>query len=318
MKKIVVLLGPTGTGKTEITVLLNQKLPLEVISADSRQVYRYLSIGTNKPQGKWEKINNEKLFIYNNTIHYLVDFLEPTLYYDAGSFYEDAKKIIEKIFLKNKIPIIAGGTGLYIKTITDGISDLPKRKTEIREHLIQLKNLHGSRYLYDLLLKLDPIRAEEIHPNNITRIIRSLEVIFQTGKPFSEVIKENKKNPMYDSLILGIIYSKENLKKRIYERTEWMFRNGLIEETLYVLNKYKNENIPAFTSIGYKWIIKFIKNEIDLETTKKKFIFDTLNYIKRQLTWFRKNTRIKWIYCDNLDKEKIVENIYTEIVKFLN
>ncbi|MCS7231456.1 MAG: tRNA (adenosine(37)-N6)-dimethylallyltransferase MiaA [Elusimicrobiota bacterium] len=318
MKKIVILVGPTGVGKTEIVSYLNEKMPIEVISADSRQVYKYLSIGTNKPQGQWVKTKKDNLFIYKNTVHYLVDFLEPTQQYSAGLFYEDSKNIINKIFLKNKIPIIVGGTGLYIKTLTNGISLLPKRNVEIRNYLTDLKNKYGNQYLYNLLQKLDPTRAKEIHQNNIQRIIRSLEVILQTGMPFSQIVKKNYIQSEYKSLILGINYNKENIRKRIHERTEWMFKNGIIEETIWVLNKYKDENIPAFSSIGYKWIIKLIKKEIDQNLAKKKFIYETLNYIKRQITWFKKDNRIKWIYCDNLNIEKIVEIIYKEIIDFYN
>lgn len=319
MNKVVVLVGHTGVGKTDIATYINKKIPIEVISADSRQVYKYLSIGTNKPKGSWEKINNEKFFIYNNTIHHLVDFLEPTQQYNAGSFYEDAKNIIEKIILKNKIPILVGGTGLYIKTITDGISILPKRDIKIREELLKLKETYGKQYLYDLLKKLDPLRAKEIHPNNIQRIIRSLEVIFQTGKPFSEIVKKNIEKPQYESLIFGLSYSnKDIIKKRIYERTEQMFKDGIIEETIYVIKKYKDENIPAFSSIGYKWIIKLIKKEIDQDTAKKNLIKDTLSYIKRQITWFKKDKRIIWLFCDEMNREKIVEIIYKEINKFYN
>lgn len=317
MKKIVVLVGPTGVGKTEIATYINEKLPIEVISADSRQIYKYLSVGTNKPQGNWQKIGNDELFIYNNTIHHLVDFLEPTYQYDAGSFYEDARNIIEKIISKNKIPMLVGGTGFYIKTITDGLSILPKRDPQIRNQLMQLKEAYGKQYLYDLLKKLDPIRANEIHPNNIHRIIRSLEIILKTGIPFSEIIKKNIKQQPYKSLLFGITYSnKETIKKRIYERTEQMFKNGIIEETIYVLDKYKDENIPAFSSIGYKWVIKFIKKEIDLDTAKKNLMKDTLNYIKRQMTWFKKDKRIQWLFCDDIDNKKISDIICREINKF--
>lgn len=317
MKKVVVLLGPTGVGKTEIVTHLSKKIPIEVVSADSRQIYKYLSVGTNKPPGSWKKIDNERFFIYENIIHHLVDFLEPTQQYNAGSFYEDAKKIIEKIILKNKIPILVGGTGLYIKTITDGISILPKRDTKLREYLSKLKESYGNQYLYDLLKKLDPNRAEEIHPNNTQRIIRSLEIILQTGIPFSEIVKKSPKQSQYESLIFGLLYSNKNfIKKRIYERTEQMFKNGIVEETMYVLNKYQNENIPAFSSIGYRWIIKLIKKEINQDTAKEKLIKDTLSYIKRQVTWFKKDKKIIWLFCDELSREKIIEIIYREINKF--
>jgi tRNA dimethylallyltransferase len=305
-KKVILIVGPTGSGKTEVAVELCHKLPAEIISADSRQVYKYLSIGTNKPIGKWE--NNE--YIYKGIPYHLVDFLEPYLCYDASRFYNDTSLLISKIWSKNKVSLIVGGTGLYIKTITEGISVLPKKNEEIRGYLSQLVNLYGKNYLYTMLKTFDPQRAKEIHPNNIQRIIRSLEIILQTGKPFTQIVSENPKTKPYDTIIFGLYYDKKILFNRIYERTKQMFQNGIIEETRQLLSQGFSETLPAFSSIGYNWIIKYIKGEISLEYAEKNFVKDTMEYIKRQMVWFKKDKNIQWINCENMSIKEVVEHIY--------
>ncbi|MFN3551110.1 MAG: tRNA (adenosine(37)-N6)-dimethylallyltransferase MiaA [Endomicrobiia bacterium] len=316
--KIPIIVGVTASGKTEIAVKLKEKFSLEIISADSRQIYKYLSIGTNKPQGKWVKINDDFVFVYKDVNYHLVDFLEPDKEYNALEFYKDATKCINKIFKNHNLAVIVGGTGLYIKTITDGISLLPKRSNKIREELKEKLEFYGKEYLYNMLYKLDPKRAKEIHPNNINRIIRSLEIIIQTGEPFSELVKKLPKTKSYDVVIVGFYLSKQLIKKRIISRTEWMFKNGVIEETRELLNKGYDATIPAFTSIGYNWIVKFINNEISLDTAKENFIKDTLDYAKRQMTWFKKDKRIFWIDCDTLSEKEVVKKIYDKISKELN
>jgi tRNA dimethylallyltransferase len=312
--KVVIIVGPTGTGKTETTVELCQKLPAEIISADSRQVYKYLTIGTNKPIGKWI----EGIYIYKNIPYHLVDFLEPHLCYDANKFYNDASDLINKIWSKNKIPFIVGGTGLYIKTITEGITILPKKDERIRNYLIQLANLYGKNYLYNMLKTYDPQRAKEVHPNNIQRIIRSLEIILQTGKPFTQIVTENPKTKSYDTIIFGLYYDKKILFNRIVERTKQMFQNGIIEETKQLLSKGVKETAPVFSSIGYRWVIKFINNEISFEETQKSFIKDTMDYIKRQIVWFKKDKNIQWINCGDMSIKDIVNFIYEATLKNLS
>jgi tRNA dimethylallyltransferase len=312
-KKVILIVGPTGSGKTEVAVELCHKLPAEIISADSRQVYKYLSIGTNKPIGKWE--NNE--YIYKGIPYHLVDFLEPYLCYDANKFYNDASFLITKIWSKNKIPFIVGGTGLYIKTITDGITLLPGKDEKIRSYLLQLANLYSKSYLYNMLKTYDPQRAKEIHPNNIQRIIRSLEIILQTGKPFSQIVAENPKTKSYDTIIFGLYYNKKTLFNKIVERTRQMFKNSVVEETKDVLSQYKKENLPALSSIGYRWIIKFLNNEIPIEKAEKNFVKDTMEYIKRQMVWFKKDKNIQWINCENISIKEVVEHIYEISYKYI-
>lgn len=318
MTKIPVIVGVTSSGKTEAAVRLKEKISLEIISADSRQVYKYLSIGTNKPQGNWIKINNELVFVYKDVNYHLVDFVEPNEEYNAGRFYIDATTYIDRILQNQNLPIIVGGTGLYIKTITDGISVLPKKNEEIRKELREKSELYGRKYLYNMLSKLDPERAKEVHPNNIHRIIRSLEIVIQTGEPFSKLVKKLPKTKKYDVVIIGLYLSRELIKNKIFLKTEQMFKNGIIEETKELLNRGYSSTIPALSSIGYNWVIKYLNNEIDLSTAKENFIKDTLDYTKRQMTWFKKDKRIFWINCDILSEEEIVNKVYNTICKELN
>lgn len=317
MTKIVAIVGPTGSGKTEIAIELSKKIELEIISADSRQVYKYLNIGTNKPSGRWEKINNENIFIYKSVPYHLVDFLEPDQQYDAALFYLDSSNLIKKICSNKKLPLIVGGTGFYIKTLTDGISFLPKRNQNIRNYLLELTNKYGKHYLYNMLEQLDPERAKQIHPNNIQRIIRSLEIILQCNKPFSELVKENPKYEPYSVLLVGIYVDKALLYQQIIKRTEWMLKNGMIEETKELISKGYPETIPAFSSIGYKWILKLLRNEINLETTKNNIVKDTMAYIKQQFTWFKKDKRILWINNNYQNTNDIINEIYKHIQNFL-
>jgi tRNA dimethylallyltransferase len=318
MTKLPIILGPTSVGKTEVAVDLKGYLPIEIISADSRQIYKYLTVGTNKPQGSWVNVSNlGNVYIYKNVYYHLVDFIEPDEEYNAGRFYEDASFCIKKILNRGNIPLVVGGTGLYIKTLTDGISILPKRSKEIRENLQQLLNLYGREYLYTLLLKYDPQRAKEIHPNNVQRIIRSLEIIMQTGEPFSKLVKKMPRTKSYNVILVGLYLSRDKLKNNILKRTEWMFKNGIIEETKNLLEKGYSKDIPALTSIGYKWIIKYLNKEIDINTAKDNFIKDTLNYAKRQMVWFKKDERIKWINCDDLSYDEISEKLYNLLIKEL-
>ncbi|MCX7956942.1 MAG: tRNA (adenosine(37)-N6)-dimethylallyltransferase MiaA [Endomicrobia bacterium] len=317
MKKIVILLGPTCCGKTEISTQLKSVIPIEIISADSRQIYKHLNIGTNKPPGQWLTENNKKYYIYKDIIHHLVDFVDPDSYYNVAKFYSDASKAIDDIYQKEKIPIIVGGTGLYIKSLTDGITELPQKNESIRLQLIDCLKTHGKEFLYKKLTELDPLRAKEIHPNNIQRVIRSLEIILQTGEPFSTTIKNYPKTKTYNYLAIGLIYNKNLLKEKITQRTEWMFKNGIVEETQNTITKY-GENIPALTSIGYRWVIKLIKNEISLQEAKSNFTKDTLNYAKRQITWFKKEKNIKWINCEEYNsQEEISKLINNYIIKEL-
>ncbi len=318
MTKLPAILGPTSVGKTEVAVNLKNCLPIEIVSADSRQIYKFLTIGTNKPQGKWVNVNNlGDVYIYKDVYYHLVDFVEPTDEYNAGRFYEDASFCIEKILNRENIPLVVGGTGLYIKTLSDGISILPKRNKEIRKNLQQLLNLYGREYLYSLLLKYDPQRAKEIHPHNIQRIIRSLEIIIQSGETFSNLVKKMPKTKSYDVVLIGLYLSKDKLKNNILKRTEWMFENGVIEETKSLLEKGYNKDIPALTSIGYKWIIKYLNNEINISNAKENFIKDTLHYAKRQMVWFKKDKRIKWINCDDLSFDEISKKLYDLLIKEL-
>lgn len=318
MNKVVILVGPTGVGKTETAVELSTKINTEIISADSRQVYKYLSVGTNKPKGKWEKVGKEKVFIYKNVPYHLVDFLSPLQQYNAGSFYNDASVLIKKIQNKNKLPLIVGGTGLYIKTITDGISILPTRDESLRKNLLSIANIYGKEFLYSMLSNLDPQRAKEIHPNNLHRIIRSLEIIIKTGQPFSKVVQDYPKTHRFDCIIIGLSIDKSTLKSRIVKRTEEMLTSGMIEETQQLIDKGVPETAPAFTSIGYKWVIKFLKKEISFDLMKENIIKDTMEYIKRQMVWFKKDKRIIWIELDNLNIDIAVKKVYNEICKNLN
>ncbi len=312
---IPVILGQTGTGKTQLGMELASHLNIEIISSDSRQIYKYLTIGTNKPVGEWKSFDGDnKFYVYQGINFHLVDFLNPKQEYNAGMFVSDTTKVVSEIKKRKNIPIIIGGTGLYIKSFVDGLSLLPERNQKIRDELENLYKIYGSKYLYQLLFKLDPKRAIEIHPNNVHRIIRALEIIKITQKPVSSLIKEIPKTKKHKVVMIGLKINKETLKKRIILRTDFMFKNGLIEETKNLLSKGYSKTDPGLSSIGYNWVIEFIQGKIDLKTAKENFVKDTLRYAKNQNVWFKKDNRIIWLDCDSLNFKQLI-NKTIQLVK---
>lgn len=298
------IVGQTASGKTQVGVELAKLVDGEIISCDSRQVYKYLDIGTNK-----EGILVKNLRFIDNIPQYLTDIIKPDEIYSAGNFLKDATSIIEKIKKKNKVPIIVAGTGLYLKSLINGLAPLPQKNENIRQKLYKKTKIE----LYSELKKIDPIAANKIHPNNIQRIIRALEVYYLTGFPISYFHSSSpsfKKGTKYKILQFGLLWNKQKLRERIKKRIEKMLNSGLIEETKKVLKLGYDESCPAFQSIGYKQILLYIKNVISYEEMKEKIFFDTWQYAKRQLTWFRKDKTINWIkISDDFSPQNIAYKI---------
>lgn len=274
--KVIAIVGATASGKTGYAVELAKRINGEIVSADSRLVYKGFDIGTAKPT----------LEECQGVPHHMIDLVEPEFDYSAGLYTDDAEKVIFDILERGKVPIVAGGTGLYYRLLLENY-DAPKVEPdyELREKL----SAHSSPELFDMLEKLDAERATEIKANDKKKLIRAIELAKNLKKPLSEY----KKEPIFDVEWIGLNYPREELYDRINKRVDLMVKNGLVEETEHLLQKHGRIKNLVYT-IGYQEMIAYMDNILTLEEAKERLKQNTRNYAKRQLTWFRKNQLIKW------------------------
>lgn len=297
LPKIIVVSGPTASGKTDLAIHLAKKFGGEVICADSRTVYRYMDIGTAKPIRKGQKPKKDKDRYLYYTVkavpHYALDIVNPDQNYSVADFKELAVNIANSMIERGKIPFLVGGTGLYIKAVVDNL-DFPENASspKIRQQLEKEIEKYGLARLCKKLLKLDPAAEKFIDPKNPRRIIRALEVILTTGQKFSDQRKKGKK--IFDALQIGIKVDKEVLKERISKRVEKMAKAGFIDEVKKLKKKYGCKT-PAMSGIGYKQFCLYLDKKISFEQAKENFKLGDRHYSKRQMTWFKKDKRVKWI-----------------------
>lgn len=297
LKKVLIILGPTASGKSDLAVKLAAQLNGEVISADSRQVYRGLDIGTGKIKVAEPRIKNKELgkkgIFYKGIRHYLIDVVEPNKDFTVVDYKRLAEKAIKEILSIGKLPIVCGGTGLYIRALTENLS-IPKIKIDLklRKKLEAEMEKCGLARLAEKLKKLDPLSAKMIDLKNPRRVIRALEVVINSGKSFSS--QQKKKKTKYEFLELGIKIPDEKLKKNISKRVDGMFKQGLVEEIKKIARKY-GKTIKALDTIGYREVIDFLEGKNTEKEVKEKIEINTWHYAKRQMTWFRKDKKIKWI-----------------------
>ncbi|KKR89280.1 MAG: tRNA dimethylallyltransferase [Candidatus Wolfebacteria bacterium GW2011_GWA2_42_10] len=286
--KIIVIVGPTASGKSDLAIKIAGKFNSEIISADSRQIYRGMDIGTAKPA----KTEIRKI------PHHLIDIKNPDENYTVAQYKKDCLKAIKMVLAKNKIPVLVGGTGLYIKTIADNL-EIPEVKPDfqLREKLEKELKSKGLDYLYQKLIELDPEAAYIIDSKNPRRIVRALEITLKTEKPFSQQRKSGKK--LFNCLKIGISLPKEKLREKINKRADKILKNGLIKEVKNLIKKYPFD-IPAFDAIGYREIINYLQGKVSLDETTALIKKNTWRYAKRQITWFKKDKKIIWI--DNPQK----------------
>jgi tRNA dimethylallyltransferase len=284
--KIIVILGPTSSGKSDVAIRLAKKFNGEIISADSRQIYRGMDVGTGKINGTWSI--KQKAFISEGIAHYMIDVVSPKTIFSAAQFKKKADKIISDILKRGKLPIICGGTGFWIKAIVDNIV-YPEVKPDWKLRN-KLRNKSAGA-LFEMLEKLDPSRAKNIDKNNKVRLIRAIEICKSIGK----VTQVNSANNKYDFIQIGINLPKEKLYKNIKKRLEKRFKAGMIKE----VEKLKKhglswKKIQNF-GLGYFWIPLYLQNKLSKEVLFEKIYQAERDYAKRQMTWFRKDQRIKWI-----------------------
>lgn len=277
MNKVIAIVGPTASGKTKLAIEMAKKLGTEIISADSRLVYKGFDIGTAKPTKEEQQMVK----------HHMIDVVEPEYDFSVADFVDEARKIISNLHAHSKVPIVAGGTGLYFRILLENY-DMPRIEAnpQLRADLEKLSN----EELFAMLKEVDSISAEKIHQNNRVRVIRALEVSLLAGNPFSS-IKGIKNNEYEVEWVFPELESREALYDRINKRVDAMISEGLIEETKDLLVKHgKIKNLV--NTIGYQEIIEFLDNKISLEEAVEKIKQNTRRYAKRQLTWFRRNPNL--------------------------
>ncbi|MBN1469717.1 MAG: tRNA (adenosine(37)-N6)-dimethylallyltransferase MiaA [Fusobacteriaceae bacterium] len=290
----IVIGGPTGVGKTELSIKLAKILDAVIVNCDSMQIYKEMDIGT-------AKIKEEEK---NGIRHYMMDIIDPIDKYSVGDYYVEVNNLLNNLEKENKNVVFVGGTGLYIDAITEGLSKLPPANSKFRE---KIKNIE-TEILYKKLLELDSEGAEGIHFNNRVKIERALEVCEITGEKFSVLNKKNIKGNNYNFLKIGLDRDRKLLYCRINERVKIMIEQGLIEEARGIYDKYKNqlENIKA---IGYKELFQYFNSQITLEEAIELIQKESRHYAKRQLTWFRRDKKYKWFDLGQITQEKIIKEI---------
>ena len=274
-RKVIVLVGPTGSGKTKLSLILAGLLNSEIISADSRQFYKGLNIGTAKPTQR-ELAQVRHHFINNLSIDGKIN---------VSRYEKEALQTIEKIFAAGKIPIVVGGSGLYVKALIDGIFDTVDTDLEYRKKLLEERNKFGNSYLLDRLKKIDPVTASKLHQQNWKRIIRAMEVYKITGKPIWEFQQNYKREVEYEFLQFGLNWPREKLYAMIEKRVDKMLEDGLIKEVKDILNQNYSKNLNSLNTVGYKEIISFLNHEISFEEAVRLIKRNSRHYAKRQLTW---------------------------------
>jgi len=298
--RILILTGPTCVGKTGVSLLIAEYLCTEIISADSMQIYRGMDIGTAKPS------YDERMRV----THHMIDIVEPSERYSAGRYIDDVIPIIKTLHDKGRIPLVVGGTGLYIRAMTRGIFEAPSADPMLREYLKELEE-SSPGILYEKLQELDPDKASRIKPGDLRRIIRALEVILKTGSPMSVLERKFTKPLPYDFIKIGLTRQRRELYRMIEERVDEMFEQGLVEEVKRLLDKNPSET--PMQAIGYKEVIGYLRGEQSLEETKHLIKKATKRYAKRQFTWFRKEPDIQWVDITGMrDERKIFEKVLKE------
>ena len=305
--KLVIISGPTGVGKTKLSIELAKKIGGEIISADSMQVYKYMDIGS-------AKVTKEEM---QNVKHHLIDVLEPTESFDVNRFQTMANKAIEEIYQRGHIPIIVGGTGFYIQSVLYQIEfkEEPQDQT-YRLSLEKLAEEKGAHHLHERLRTVDPEAASEIHENNVKRVIRALEYYKQTGQKISEHNKEQKeKESPYDFTYFVLTDDRKKLYDRIDERVDEMMSQGLVEEVQKLKDMGCDSSMVSMQGIGYKEILDYLDGETTLERAVYLIKQGSRHYAKRQLTWFRREKTVTWINKEEFayDHDKILAYMEREI-----
>jgi tRNA dimethylallyltransferase len=285
-RPLVVLLGPTAVGKSRIAVQVAKHYGTEVLTADSRQVYRGMDIGTDKPTAEERR----------GVPHRLIDVVEPDQVFNTGWYRQSALAEIDRLYGTRRLPFVVGGTGLYIRTLVRGLCPAPQAVPHVRTELMAISQERGSDYLYAELVRLDPDTAAKLHPNDVAKVIRALEVHRLSGQPLSVLQREHRfQEAPFSTLLVGLQRPKDTLYRRIEERIDWQLAHGMVEETRALLDRGYGRHLGAMKGLGYRPVTAYLAGECDYTEMVRRFKRDTRRFAKRQLTWFRKEPGIVWV-----------------------
>jgi tRNA dimethylallyltransferase len=299
-KHLIVITGPTAVGKTSLCIELAEEFNTEIISADSRQMFREMKIGTAKPTE--QELNRVK--------HHFIDHLSIHDFYTAGMFELDAIELLNTLFREKDQVILTGGSGLYIDAVCNGIDALPRVEPQIRNQLIRQYDEEGIESLRQSLKVLDPVSYNSIDLKNPKRLLKALEITIQTGKPYSSFLTKQKKNRWFGIIKIGLKRDRQELYGRINQRVDNMVEQGLAEEARELHNK---KQFNALNTVGYKELFDYFDNKISYQEAIRLIKRNTRRYAKRQMTWFSKDPDMEWFHPEN--KEEIKSYIHSKISK---
>jgi tRNA dimethylallyltransferase len=310
MHPVIAIVGPTAGGKSDLGLHLAELFNGEIVNYDSVQIFRHLNIGAAKPSlEERERIP-----------HHLIDIREPTEVYTAGDYQRDGRDVLKDVTQRGKLPILVGGTGLYLRALTDGLFNGPQRSDYWRDRLEAVGERKGREHLHRLLNRLDPESASRIMPRDKPKVIRALEVRLQTGKPLTEHLREKPRDPMtgHKFHFIGLNPSRDELYARINERVVKMFKAGLITEVRELLERGVPREAKALEAIGYRHVLGYIDSCNRRDDTIRIIQRDTRRYAKRQLTWFRRQPDVKWFNGpgDNSDIKQMVREFVQQLLIF--
>lgn len=291
--KLIAIVGPTASGKTALSIELARKYGGEIVSADSRQVYKGMDIGTSKAERDRGPGKLATGYRSHGVPHHLIDIENPNEDYTVAEYKADAEAAIADILKRNKLPLLVGGTGLYVRAVLENL-DIPKTKadTGLRAQIEKEIEEKGLAAVFEKLVARDPEAAYVVDPKNPRRVVRALEVAILTGEPFTAQRKKNK--PLYEALKIGLNPPPEVLREQINWRIDVMMRDGLADEVEKLVKKYGDQCV-AFDAIGYREIIDYLNSKISLQKAIEDMKLNTWHYAKRQMTWFRKDKEIRWV-----------------------
>lgn len=306
--KIIAVAGPTASGKTALSVKIAKELGGEIVSCDSMQIYKGMDIGTAKPS----------LEERCGVPHHMIDIISPDEKYNVVSYKRDAEAAIDDILKRGRVPVLAGGTGLYMDSVLSNTAFSENSSFSVaRERLEKLFEEKGREYIFEMLEKIDPEAAEKIHPNNTRRVIRALEIYETTGKTLTQANIESKRPEKYESLVIGLMWDRETLYERINERVERMMTEGLLKEVETLRKKGMKAEYTSMQAIGYKELFEYFEGNCTLEEAKEKIKQESRRYAKRQMTWLKRNKKINWLILQkDYNLNKIYEQSLTLIKKF--
>ncbi|MCS6860746.1 MAG: tRNA (adenosine(37)-N6)-dimethylallyltransferase MiaA [Abditibacteriales bacterium] len=305
---MVAIVGPTGTGKTDVAIELAKMIGGEIVSADSMQVYRYLDIGTAKatPQQRAE------------VPHHLIDIVDPDEDYSVTRFQEDAQRAIGEILARGRTPIVVGGTGFYVRAVLGGLRFPPvPPQWELRKRLQKEAEERGAEFLHERLRQVDPVSAARIHPRNVKRVMRALEVFEVTGKPVSAHRVHRLDAPSqikYNPVVFGLTMQRERLYRRLDARVDAMLAAGFLDELRGLLQRGYDERLPPLQGLGYRQMLAYLRGEMEFEQAVMLWKRDTRRYAKRQWTWFRREPDVRWVDVEAFPNARAIAQHLQDVI----